>query len=54
VAEVGGELVGELDQRRPQPVQALQDDGAAVGEQPQHRVGGDLVGDLRAGAARRW
>ena len=51
VAQVGGELVGELDQRRPEPVQALQDDGAAVGEQPQDGVGGDLVGDLRAGAA---
>ena len=50
VAQVGGELVGELDQRRPEAVQPLQDDGAAVGEQPQHRVGGHLVGDLRAGA----
>ena len=53
VAQVGGQLVGELDQRRPQPVQALQDDGAAVGEQPQHRVGGHLVADLGAGAPGR-
>jgi hypothetical protein len=32
-------------------VQPLQDDGAAVGEQPEHRVGGHLVADLRARAA---
>jgi hypothetical protein len=53
MAEVGGQLVGELDQRRPEPVQALQDDCAAVGEQPQDGVGGHLVGDLGAGAAGR-
>src|SRR3712207_8980565 len=39
----GGQLVGELDQRRPEPVQALQDDGAALGEQAQHGVRGHLV-----------
>ena len=53
VPEVGGQLVGELDQRRPEPVQPLQDDGAAVGEQPQDGVGGHLVGDLGAGAPGR-
>ena len=53
VAQVGGQLVGELDQRRPEAVQALQHHRAAVGEQPQDRVRGHLVGDLGAGAAGR-
>jgi hypothetical protein len=53
VAQVGSQLVGELDQRGPEPVQALQDDGAALGEQAEDRVRGDLVADLGTGAAGR-
>ena len=45
MTEVGGQRAGEVDQRWPQPVQALQHDRVPVGEQREHPVVGDLVAD---------
>jgi hypothetical protein len=49
VPEVGDQLAGEVHQRRPHPVQPLQDEGVAVDEQVEQPVVDDLVRDLRAG-----
>ena len=51
VAQVGGQCSGEVDERRPQPVQALQHDGVAVEEQLEHPVVGHLVADECTDAA---
>ena len=44
VAELGGQVLGEVDDRRPEAVQALQHQGGPVGEEPDQGVVADLVG----------
>ena len=51
LAQFGAEPAGEVDQRRPDPVQALQDERGAVRVQLQDLVVDHLVADLGAGAA---
>ena len=48
MAELGRQLLAERDDRRPDPVQALQHHGRAVGEQPDQLVVADLIGDAGA------
>jgi hypothetical protein len=51
MAEVGRELLGEVDERRPGPVQCLEHERRAVGEQRRELGVVHLVGDARTDAA---
>ena len=46
--ELCGQLARKVDQRRPEPVKALQHHRMAVGEELQHPVVDDLIGNSRA------
>ena len=48
VPEVGGQLLAEVDDRRPDAVQGLQHEGGAAGEERGQLVVADLVGDAGA------
>ena len=51
VTELGGQLLAQRDDRRPDAVQSLQHHRRPVGEQPDELVVADLVGDAGADAA---
>ena len=52
MAELGGELLAELENRRPDAVQRLQDQRRSVCKEPDQPVVAYLIGDPRADTAR--